>query len=420
MKEIKLILFIMMITLMAFPFNVASAQEPAHVVDTTRPVATDVRSSIDSWLATSAPVPYPYWAITYVQVGLQDTFVSLAALNIATPTDRWNMTDGDTVAWMGTVVIRFDGTVEMYSDALAYVPAKKVLASLIYAPGGGQAVRFPWQSGGTLMYGPRGVHAAGGGGSYATGFSAVDFVGGDDMGSGVASSSVYAVAGGTVDYVCADATTTLVRTADAGSNSYYIYAHLLDNANLAMGHSFARGSLLGSLKYGSFDDNCGWAEQTDKHYHLHFGFQPANNAMRLENCILNTSTGKWTCGTQTISTGQFLVGGGGVGTPGDDTGNSVSQPGFFDYMLAGAVGVWDAAIVRNAPAHITNQYIYVLYNTVKLVLKLAYVLIYSNVNLTYLIAIVFFGLYIQASLWTLEMIAFGFKAWKSLIPVVGA
>ena len=398
--------------------GVVNAQEIPSVVTTTQPVDPYIRAMVDNWLASSAPVSNPYWAITYVGDRGGSAFVSLVALNISNPTDKWHVTDGEVIAWMGSIIVNADGSVELYSDGGASQARGGAKLAAPAQAGGGSSVRFPWQAGGTMMYGPSGVHTAGGG-SHGTGFSAVDFVSGDDMGSGAASNQVYAVSTGTVDYVCTDSTTTMIRT---GSGSdYYIYAHLLTNANLAESHQFARGALIGNLKYGSFDDTCGWAEQADNHYHLHFGFEPANNAFRMENCILNISTQKWTCGTEVVATGGFLSGGGGgISTTGDDAGMSADQPSFWDYTLVGVVSMWDKAIIKSLPSHQTMQYTYVIYNGVKVVLRVARVMVYSNLNLGHFMAIFMAGLAIKIALGTAESIMFLFKAWKSLVPVIGS
>jgi hypothetical protein len=413
-------LALMLITL-AMPDVGVGAQEAARVVDTTIAVDPGIRSTVDAWLGANAPVPFPYWAITYVEARGADTFVSIVALDIPTPETVWHITDSNDPVWMGSLILHEDGSVELYSDGGASEQANAVkLAMPSLAPGGGSAYAFPWQSGGTLMYGPRGVHDAGGGGAYAAGMYAVDFVGGDDMGSGVASNRVYAVYTGTVDYVCEDDTTTLVRTENTETNDYFIYAHLLTNANLVMDHVFSRGALIGSVKYGTFDDSCGYADQTAKHYHLHFGFKFGSGAFRLENCILSASTEKWTCGTQVISTGQFLKGGGGLSGAGDDTGMSVDQPSFWDYVVTGAVSLWDRTVVQNMPTHKAIQYTYVIYSTVKLMLRLARVMVYSNLNLGWFFLIIVFGFSIKIAFGIAEFIVFLFKAWKSLVPIIGA
>jgi hypothetical protein len=232
---------------------------------------------------------------------------------------------------------------------------------------------------------------------------------------------VYAVATGQVDYVCQDRTTTLVRTANTTTDDYYIYAHLLDNATLVEGYTFTQGGLMGSLKHGTFDDNCGWAEQTDQHYHLHFGFKPESSAFTMEGCVLGMTSKKWTCGSNTVSPGQFLKGGGGAPVPGDDDGGSLSEnASFWDLALTGAVSMWDSLVVANMPDHTTTQFLYVLYNAIKIALKVTRVLIYSNLNLGPFFTVVIIGMAIKTLFGIAEFIVFLFKAWKSLVPIIGA
>jgi hypothetical protein len=419
MKKIISSLFLVLV--LAIPFSIASAQETTpSIVTTTIPVDADIRAAVDVWLAESAPVALPYWAITYVKVNEADKFVSLAAINIQSPTaTKWHITDENILGWMGSIIVHADNSVELYSDGGYARGGGSKLAMPSLGPGGGSNIRFPWQSGASMMYGPSGVHAAGGGGSYATGFVAVDFLGGDDLGSGVADNHVYAVDAGTVDYVCADNTTTLIRTHNSTTDDYYIYAHILSNASLEENHAFGKGSMIGSLKYGTFDDNCGWATQTAKHYHLHFGFKSSNNAFQMENCILSTSTEKWACGTKTVATGGYLFSTG-SGTTGDDGGVSVTQMSFWDYVLSGAVSMWDQFIIANLPDHNANQFMYVLYNAIAITLKIVRVMVYSNLNLGHFMAALLFGFVIKTILGIAEFIVFLFKAWKSLVPIIGA
>lgn len=418
MRNVPVVIVLFLALAAVLPLQNATALTSApQIVDATMPVNADIRSSVEAWLGLSAPAPLPYWAITYAEARGDETLVSIAALNISSPSASWRVVDSETVSWIGTVLVKADGTVELYSS----VPEVNAAASAFKMAmprlaGGGSSVRFPWKSGGTMMYGPRGVHAAGGGGAYATGFSAVDFLGGNDMGSGVAPSNAYAVASGTVDYVCADDTTTLIRTANG--SEYYIYAHVLDNANLVMDHQFNAGGLIGSLKYGSFDDNCGWAEQADNHYHLHFGFQPASGSMRLEGCILNISSQKWTCGTKTVATGQFLIGGGGVGSGGSGTasgedgiGSAITQPSFWDYLLVGVIDIWDKVLIQNMPSHTALPYTNVIYTFTKVFTNLLYILVLASINLFYVITIISWWVKLSALLAPFEMFAL---IWRGL------
>jgi hypothetical protein len=416
MKKIFFFLLVVfMLSLSLTMPGMARAQVPASVVDTTTYVPASIRSAVDAWLAVSPPTALPYYAITYFDPRGLDTFVSLAALNIPTPSAAWHVTED--AAWLGSVLIHADQSVTMISMPRASMGIK-AFAIPYLAPGGGADIRFPWQNGEKMMYGEAGVHAAGGGGAYAEGFLAVDFLGGSDLGSGVAHDMVYAAFDGTVDYVCADDTTTLIRTTDEASDNRFIYAHLLDNANLVENHVFTKGTGIGSLKHGTFDDDCGWADQTDLHYHLHFGFEAANNAFRMEDCILDIDTEKWTCGTDTVSPGEYLLNvdaGGGIGG-----GVSVDNPSFWDMVLVGFSGLWTSLVVDNLPEHKALEYTYVLYNTVILMLKIAWVMVYSNINLGHLVVVLFVGLVIKAIFGIAEFLMFLLKAWKSLIPIIGA
>lgn len=423
---IKKIILVFLFVMLILPINTALADEIPSVVDTSIPVNADIRAAVDGWLSVSAPAPYPYWAITYVNKQTEsETFVSLVALDLPDPTNKtWHITDDDIVKWMGSIIVYANNSVELYSDGGYDDNAQASSAVKMAIPlsdGGGPNVRFPWNSGMSMMYGTRGVHAAGGGAAYAVGFSAVDFLGGADLGSGVASDQVYAVATGSVDYVCQDPTTTLIRTENTSTGDYYIYAHLLENSTLTEDYTFSQGALIGTLKHGSFDDNCGWAEQTAQHYHLHFGFKPSNGYFTMEGCVLDMDSEKWTCGTNEVSTGGFLRGGTGAPVPGDDDGGTIgATPSFWDLMVTGAVSMWSQFVVSNMPDHTTNQFLYALYNAISITVRIARVMVYSNINLGHFMAALFFSVAIKTVLGLAEFSAFILKAWKSLVPIAGA
>jgi len=391
----------------------AQGTASASVVDTTVYVSPVIRSAIDAWLAVSPPVALPYYAITYVhQRANGDTFVSLAALNIAHPTDKWRITD-HTVAWMESAIVRPDYSVILVTQK----PKLKIdFAIPSLAPGGGSDISFPWEYGKKMMYGIEGIHAAGGGGAYAVGFNAVDFLGGSDLGSGVASNKVYAAFPGVVDYVCSDPVTTLVRTADTASGNRFIYAHMLDNANLVEAHAFIKGQMIGTLKSGTFDDECGWADQTNLHYHLHFGFEMANNSYRIQNCILSGTTEDWMCGSDNVSAGEYLLSESLSCVGCHDGGISVTNPSFWDMVITGFDQLWSTLILANLPPHETMEYTYVILNTVVLVLKIAWVMVYSNVNLGHLAAVLVIALGVKLILGIAELAAFVLKAYKSIFP----
>lgn len=355
------------------------------------PMSDEVRAALMAWLETSKPVPAPFYAVTYIETIGADHAVSLAALNIGSASDEWHITeeaDGESkVLWIGSVLVRANGSVEELFPpvgALSYAPkrAKTLLA------GGGSYVNLPISTGSYAVYGPRGVH---GDGDYGTsGMLAVDLVGGDDM-SGSMFASAYASDAGEVDYVCDDGTSVAVRTYNATTGDYFVYAHLVDNANLVLSHEFAKNELLGSLVYGNFDDECGWAEQQDDHYHIHWMFEPSGGFFQAENCILDESSQKWTCGTQVVGIGGKLYGGGGTGTGLDDPGTvgaTDAETGFWDYMLIGFVSIFDRGILKLLPEHNSpTAALAAFFNIVRVFFRVVWTLTRFNINLGPVIAL---------------------------------
>jgi membrane-bound inhibitor of C-type lysozyme len=421
----KLSRFITLFMLVTSVTSPVFAQSPDPViVNGTIPISTELRDALNAWLATSAPSSAPYYAVTYTQDEGAFIYASLVGLQLETIIDDWTLEDGEAI-WMGTVKVYNDGSVELRTLAQK---KSNVLALPNVAAGGGSYVAFPWQAGTGMMYGPRGVH---GDGDYGTsGMLAVDLVSGTDMGSGAASDRVYASDTGTVDYVCDDGTSVTIRTYNETTDDYFIYAHLLDNAALVIEGEFSKNQQIGTLKRGSFDppgSNCGWAEQADNHWHLHWMFVPANGSFRAENCILSISSQKWSCGSTVIGTGQFIVGGGGVGTGADDA-SGLGQAGYgvaptnismWDYLIVGIAWVIDP-FFKLVPEHQGLTFIQTIYNSAEIVIRLVVVFAYGNINLGPVIAIFMTAIAFQAIMGVLWIISFALKAWKSLVPILGA
>lgn len=274
--------------------------------------------------------------------------------------------------------------------------------------GGGSYVSFPMSAGSYAVYGPRGVH---GDGDYGTsGMLAVDLVGGDDL-SGSMLAAAYASDAGEVDYVCDDGVSVAIRTYNATTGDYFLYSHLLDNENLVLSHEFEKGDLLGSLKYGNFNDSCGWAEQQDDHYHIHWMFSPSGGFFQAEGCVLQVSTQKWTCGTNVIGIGGQLYGGVGSGTGIDDVttpgGGTNKETGFWDYTLIGFVSIFDRGLLKLLPTHQSpTAIIGALFNIVRIMLRVVWTLTRFNINLGPLVALI--------------LIAIGFKLLMGAVYLVFA
>lgn len=395
----------------------AQAQgETPRVIHSTRPITQELKDHLDAWLASNNPSPVPFYVVTYAKTANGVTQVSLAGVDLPTddlPED-WSMfEEGSRVVWMGSVTVQEDGTVVPFPSASRERGASK-LALPALPSGGGSYVAFPFQSGKAMIYGPRAVH---GSGDYGTsGMVAVDLVSGDGLGAGAAPPYAYASDAGTIDYICDDGTTVAVRTHNATTGDDFIYAHLLDNASLVMSGTFSRGQLLGSIKYGSFDDDCGWAEQRDTNYHIHWMFEPNGDTFQAEGCVLRISTKKWTCGSKEIGTGDWIQGGGGFGFGSDEFTSGQVEPSFWDYLVYGFVSFVRGSLFTILPTHEDFEYFYAVISSVRLVVRIAFVLMRSSVNLTPVAIAIAYGIVVNgvmSTLWIWSAIA---KMIKSNTP----
>jgi hypothetical protein len=409
MKRIA-IFIVLLFGLIASPARAQS--ETARIVQTTKPISAELRAALDAWLAVSPPAPYIYYAVTYTQaVGIEDTYASLVALNITGPDDEWHFTEDENgeskVVWFGTVKVYADGTVEKYvppDQVAAYKPFAPIklaalepfipsLLSPLPSAGGGAYVRFPFQSAKAVKYGILGVHGAGYTSYTNSSWWAVDLVSGDGMGSGAANDSVYASTSGSVDFVCEGTDAWTVGVSGGGDS--FIYAHMLENANLTMGHAFTRGSVIGTLIHGSYTDDCGWAVQQADNWHLHWGFiKSSSNSFQAEGCILSADQ-YWTCGTTKVKPTNYLnhygsitTDNNGTITHGEDSGMG-DAPSFFDNLVQGAGEIFAFLFTNNLPEHGSpSTFITPIINGVKIVFRIAWVLLRGNFNFVPAIAAV--------------------------------
>jgi hypothetical protein len=240
-----------------------------------------------------------------------------------------------------------------------------------------------------MMYGVRLIH---GSGDYGTsGMYAVDLVGGDSLGTNVASSTVYASATGEVEWKCADDVQVVVRTYDEAEDNYFVYAHLVDNSSLVLEHTFATGSVMGTLQYGSFTDDCGWSQQLNSVYHIHWMFEPAAGAFKVNNCTITLSDEKFHCGEQTIGGGGWITNMLVYNGTDDPTSPGMSgAPSFWDPLVAVIVNLV-LSTANLIPAHNSASIMLTSFlNTAVLGLRLAWILIRGELNIQPLIYIVMF------------------------------
>lgn len=313
------------------------AQEPLPALvlpNPDSPMPSLFAYQLEQWLTDYQPGGTHIYAVMSYRLNMYGEFVSLAGLDPETPPPYpWSLEDGTNLRWVGTLK-RTDGQFALYPTS------SEITASVHGAgPGGGAEISFPWQSGAKMLFGPRGVH--GGGLSISSGVG-IDWVGGNDLGAGVASDVVYASAGGEITSVCEDGTSLGLRI-EGGGNTFG-YLHLDPDSNLEQGMTVSAGQALGSLKHGSFNDTCGWADQTANHYHLHWVIQPSAGKYLAEGWVLKD--GKWTRGNQSVAVNQYMLGGSGTGGGDDDPpGGStiVVIPG--EDVVGGGYRIWDYFIM---------------------------------------------------------------------------
>jgi len=184
-----------------------------------------------------------------------------------------------------------------------------------------------------------------------------------------------------------------------GNGDVFLYNNLVDNENLVDNHSFAYGSVIGTLKHGTFVSTCGSELQSEQRWHLHWGFfLNSTGFFQAEGCILKYEAAVsedynadeqeiWTCGTDSVAPGELLKHygnitdtGGGVGYHGADEGTS-NDESFWTNLIAGIQGLFDLLIGNTLPDHNSAiSFITPILNGVKIVARITWVLMRGNFN----------------------------------------
>ncbi len=303
----------------------AQQNNEVQIIEGTVEVPDDLLDSIKQAIQNGIDLlpTSQYYAITDIQNYDSWKFISVVGLvNIEQPS-KWNIIDNG--VWFGLVLVEdqnnkpiksaIEGTQE-YTQILSTIPnyvlplrVKSDLDPSSVNPSAYTGYAFPWESGTSMRYGVAGVHDNG----FSTGWKAVDFV--SDGASGHSPNRLLAAATGTISYRCSPRSgenTTAVRIGDL------FYTHLITNSNLAIGRSFSQGEELGQMRTGSFNENCGYADQNSSSFHVHLGF-PDNGTVTFEDWVLNISSGVWTKGAESRRTGDWIQanwGNGGSSCPG--------------------------------------------------------------------------------------------------------
>jgi hypothetical protein len=288
----------------------ARAWQDVTLVPGTVEVDRPTQEAIKAALARVPDLPGEarYFAVTDVQPVGRASFVSVIGLAELDAELGWSIDDG---AWFGLLLVRegrngqalaapqgseeFSSWLGQFTDEELGPSAKRDLDPLQSGRdpnlNSGNYV-FPWQAGTSMLYGTLGVHDNGFA-SVVTGWKAVDMLSDGNTGAGHAPNRLLAAYASTISYRCNDGTSVAVR---AGN---FFYTHLVYNANLYVGKSFAQGQEMGQMKTGSFSASCGWATQGSGWFHVHWGFP--NDDLQVEGWTLSMSTKNWTNGGATIT-----------------------------------------------------------------------------------------------------------------------
>ena len=251
----------------------------------------------------TVPIIADYYAISALQDEGDWLFVSVVGLVNLDADLNWNLQDN--ASWYGLILLHRDGSglwtgavegTTKFSLLLTDVPetiltaeAKQDLDPHQFSMmSSSSSYAFPWQGGTNMQYGSLGVHNNG----FISGWKAVDFISDGNTGQGHAPNSLRAAASGTISYVCNDGTSVAIRIGDL------MYTHLLYNGNLYTGHYFNQCDELGQLKPGSFNNTCGYANQSPGWFHVHWGF-PDTGSFQAEGWTLSLSDEKWRKGGET-------------------------------------------------------------------------------------------------------------------------
>ena len=291
-----------------------TAQGDIIIVPGTTPLTAPVEDAVRAaFLSAGTRMKLnTYYAPTSQQVKGNWYFISMAGFDQLNASGNWSLEDGQ--AWFGLVLVTrspngtWSGAVEgtpEYAALLKLVPqtalspsARLNLDPAFRQSAAPQVLRFPWQSGTSMMYGVKSVHE--GGFAILGTYKAVDLLSDGDISAGHAPNKLLAATSGSIDYVCDDGTSLAIRIDDL------LYVHLLRNPNLTVGYTFSKGDVIGQLRTGSFNSVCGYADQAPNWFHIHWAF-PTGDTFQAGGWTLNLSDQLWHRGAETRGVYGWLL-----------------------------------------------------------------------------------------------------------------
>jgi hypothetical protein len=146
---------------------------------------------------------------------------------------------------------------------------------IVVPPGLTMPMWFPWSQDSLMVYSVLGLHNPGFGIAPDEG-GAVDFLSDGDIGSLHAPNMMYTAMAGDVVNVCHDGLQTAIYL--KSEEAYIVQAHLQYDPRINIGQEWDVGMTLGPMITGAHPDaRCGYTDQLDNHFHVHYAFKWQSN-----------------------------------------------------------------------------------------------------------------------------------------------
>lgn len=424
MKKLTIIISLFVLAALVTPVSAQTLTGEIILLPGPDPVEFEISTRAWEWLSNNRPADTNIYTITHVTYKPNKIFVSIAGLRPEVDPHNWTL-DGDCIWWERPLILYPDGTAEWMVLPGEQPEAKLNRARLMVAaivpiianflpehePGGGPMILFPFS--GRAMFGPRGVHGAGDYG-FVGGY-AVDWVGGDDLGANVMSSSILASADGTVVGVCYDDTSGAIRVNNGITNDTFVYAHLTLDSDYEIGDSIFKGGAIGRLVYGDFDDTCGWASQAANHYHVHWMFDPEDGFFQAGKWVLDLTAACWKSGAEQVCVNGWMDSAN-AGSLGSDDGAIATLGGdhIWDGMLVGLYNFMDATIGMFSTREMGeggSQVLTVTVNTITFSIRMLNLIVFGAYSLAVWLIVIGVVLTLEGVRWLVAI-------WRTIMKVI--
>jgi hypothetical protein len=361
---------------------------------------------VSSVIDSDKPSDSEYYAITSITNESYFRFVSIVGIT-GTVSNTWNLDEGG-VNYIGLVLLDYTGTptgtiegsdgfTTMIYDTLIPHTAKEQILAAASADG----AIFPWQNGMKMWLGPRGTHACGFG---LNSWSANDWVSDGNTSEGRAPDVVYTSQAGAISYICKGDINEAVRIGN------FVYEHLRPG-NYQIGDQYAQGEPLGNLVHGSFSESCGWAQQSDANFHVHW-CSPTGDWTNIEGWSYNYDTACWSRGEESVCIGDYMTASGGSngGNP-DPGGGSDGGGGNLWTLILNGVTKLVAWLVYKFPDHNEIGITQMVVDTTSTGIAVLFIVIFTQIDPTWPL--------ILLTVWSISEGSRGIYAvWRLILKVI--